>query len=125
MGSRKRKSLPRMNADQLWLKGAAESRAFSYTDCAIRNHLHPSSRRHRLGNFLAMGTDIRIGTSGYHYKHWVGTFYPPKTPPARMLEFYARHFDTLELNSSFYRLPTVTAFEAWRDATPQNFSFAV
>jgi uncharacterized protein YecE (DUF72 family) len=70
-------------------------------------------------------TDIRIGTSGYHYKHWVGPFYIPKTPPARMLEFYARHFDTLELNNSFYRLPSPEAFEEWRDATPRNFVFAV
>ena len=42
-----------------------------------------------------------------------------------MLEYYIRHFDTLELNNSFYRLPTVSAFECWRDYTPQNFVFAV
>jgi len=72
-----------------------------------------------------METDIRIGTSGYHYKHWAGTFYPPKTPPSRMLEFYLRHFDTLELNNSFYRLPTIAAFESWRDAAPKNFIYAV
>jgi uncharacterized protein YecE (DUF72 family) len=72
-----------------------------------------------------MNTDIRIGTSGYHYKHWVGPFYPPKTPPSRMLEYYVRHFDTLELNNSFYRLPAIDAFAAWRDATPRNFVFSV
>ena len=72
-----------------------------------------------------MSTDIRIGTSGYHYKHWVGTFYPPKTPASKMLDYYVRHFDTLELNNSFYRLPSIEAFEAWRDATPKNFVFAV
>ena len=72
-----------------------------------------------------MKTDVRIGTSGYHYKHWVGTFYPPKTPPSKMLDYYVRHFDTLELNNSFYRLPTIEAFESWRDATPKNFVFAV
>jgi uncharacterized protein YecE (DUF72 family) len=72
-----------------------------------------------------MACDIRIGTSGYHYKHWVGTFYPAKTPPSRMLEYYIQHFDTLELNNSFYRLPTIQAFECWRDATPKNFVFAV
>jgi uncharacterized protein YecE (DUF72 family) len=72
-----------------------------------------------------MSCDVRIGTSGYHYKHWVGPFYPPKTPPSKMLEYYVRHFDTLELNNSFYRLPTVAAFEAWRDATRKNFVFAV
>jgi uncharacterized protein YecE (DUF72 family) len=72
-----------------------------------------------------MSTDVRIGTSGYHYKHWVGTFYPPKTPAAKMLGYYVQHFDTLELNNSFYRLPSIEAFEAWRDATPKNFVFAV
>ena len=59
-----------------------------------------------------MSTDIRIGTSGYHYKHWVGTFYPPKTPASKMLDYYVHHFDTLELNNSFYRLPTIEAFES-------------
>ena len=72
-----------------------------------------------------MPCDIRIGTSGYHYKHWVGPFYPPKTQPSQMLKDYVRHFDTLELNNSFYRLPTIAAFEAWRNSTPKNFVFAV
>ncbi len=72
-----------------------------------------------------MACDIRIGTSGYHYKHWVGPFYPPKTPAPKMLEHYVRHFDTLELNNSFYRLPTVNAFACWRDSTPRDFVFAV
>jgi uncharacterized protein YecE (DUF72 family) len=69
--------------------------------------------------------DIRIGTSGYHYKHWLETFYPPKTPAAKMLAYYTRQFDTVELNNSFYRLPTIAAFAAWRKATPGNFVFAV
>jgi len=72
-----------------------------------------------------METDIRIGTSGFHYRHWVGPFYPAKTPASKMLEYYIRHFDTLELNNSFYRLPTIEAFECWRDSTPRNFVFAV
>jgi uncharacterized protein YecE (DUF72 family) len=72
-----------------------------------------------------MSCDLRIGTSGYHYKHWVGPFYPAKTVPSKMLDYYIRHFDTLELNNSFYRLPTIQAFECWRDATPKNFVFAV
>jgi len=72
-----------------------------------------------------MACDIRIGTSGYLYRHWVGTFYPPKTSQARMLEYYIRHFDTLELNNTFYKLPTVPAVKNWRDSTPKNFVFAV
>ena len=72
-----------------------------------------------------MACDIRIGTSGFHYKHWIGPFYPPKTPASKMLGFYLQHFDTVELNNSFYRLPTAEAFDAWREATPANFIFAV
>ena len=69
--------------------------------------------------------EIRIGTSGFHYKHWVGTFYPAKTPASKMLDFYLQYFDTVELNNSFYRLPTEEAFESWRNATPAGFVFAV
>jgi uncharacterized protein YecE (DUF72 family) len=72
-----------------------------------------------------MTCDIRIGTSGFHYKHWIGRFYPAKTAAAKMLDFYLQHFDTVELNNSFYRLPTAEAFDAWREATPPNFVFAV
>ena len=72
-----------------------------------------------------MTCDIRIGTSGYHYKHWRGPFYPPKTPANQMLDLYCKHFDSLELNNSFYRLPTESAFDDWRTITPQNFVLAV
>jgi uncharacterized protein YecE (DUF72 family) len=68
---------------------------------------------------------IRIGTSGWHYKHWIGPFYPPKTPASKMLEFYARHFDTVELNNTFYKLPGEAALELWRSGTPANFRFAL
>jgi len=69
--------------------------------------------------------DIRIGTSGYHYRHWRGNFYPAGIPTSAMLPYYLRYFDTLELNNTFYRLPTLSALKAWRDAVPENFIFAV
>lgn len=70
--------------------------------------------------------DIRIGTSGWHYKHWRGPFYPPDWPATRMLEFYCKSgFDTVEINNSFYRLPSPAAVRAWREATPPGFCFAV
>lgn len=72
-----------------------------------------------------MTCDIRIGTSGFHYKHWKGPFYPAKMPASKMLAFYARQFDSVELNNSFYRLPTAEAFDGWRESTPANFVFAV
>jgi uncharacterized protein YecE (DUF72 family) len=68
---------------------------------------------------------IWIGTSGWHYKHWLGVFYPPGTSAGEMLQFYARHFDTVEINNSFYRLPAATTFDTWRESSPPEFCFAV
>jgi uncharacterized protein YecE (DUF72 family) len=67
---------------------------------------------------------IRIGTSGWHYEHWRGVFYPPTIRPAAMLPFYARHFDAVELNSTFYRLAAPGAAARWRTDTPDDFLFA-
>jgi|HubBroStandDraft_2_1064218.scaffolds.fasta_scaffold152090_2 hypothetical protein len=50
-----------------------------------------------------MVCDVRIGASGFHYKHWKGSFYPERMPSAAMLEFQVQKFDTVELNNSFYR----------------------
>ena len=66
-----------------------------------------------------------IGTSGWHYGHWQHLFYPDKLAKAKWLDFYAHHFTTVELNNSFYRLPSEQAFAAWRDSSPANFTFAV
>jgi uncharacterized protein YecE (DUF72 family) len=72
-----------------------------------------------------MSCDIRIGTSGFHYNHWRGRFYPEKLPADQMFKFYLHYFDTVELNNSFYRLPPVGALQRWRDAAPPNFVFSV
>jgi uncharacterized protein YecE (DUF72 family) len=66
-----------------------------------------------------------VGTSGWVYKHWREKFYPKGVPQTRWLEYYAERFSTVELNASFYRLPTEKAFEGWRDRTPDGFCFAV
>lgn len=68
---------------------------------------------------------IRIGTSGWHYQHWRGPFYPEKLPASKMLDFYTQHFDTVELNNTFYRLPLETGLASWREQTPKGFCFAV
>jgi uncharacterized protein YecE (DUF72 family) len=69
---------------------------------------------------------IFIGTSGWHYKHWLdGVFYPAGTTGAEMFEFYARYFNTVEINNSFYRLPTAKTFDAWRESAPRDFVYAV
>ncbi|HTX63827.1 MAG TPA: DUF72 domain-containing protein [Acidimicrobiales bacterium] len=68
---------------------------------------------------------VKIGTSGWQYPHWRETFYPEDLPTSRWLEFYARSFDTVEVNNVFYRLPAADVFERWRQATPDHFEMAV
>jgi uncharacterized protein YecE (DUF72 family) len=68
---------------------------------------------------------VHIGTSGWHYKHWLGDFYPPRYPPAKMLAWYAREFHTVEINNSFYRLPEGQTFRDWATTVPPGFLFAV
>jgi uncharacterized protein YecE (DUF72 family) len=68
---------------------------------------------------------LHVGTSGWHYKHWLGSFYPADTAAKEMFSFYARHFDTVEINNTFYRLPAAATFDAWRENSPDNFYFAV
>ena len=65
-----------------------------------------------------------IGTSGWHYPHWIGRFYAADLAPDAWLAHYARHFDTVEVNTSFYRLPTPGTIVHWLDATPDHFVFA-
>jgi uncharacterized protein YecE (DUF72 family) len=72
-----------------------------------------------------MPADIRIGTSGWHYKHWVGRYYPEKMKAADMLPHYFRDFDTVEVNNTFYHLPKEESLDVWRDCTPPDFLFAV
>jgi uncharacterized protein YecE (DUF72 family) len=68
---------------------------------------------------------IRIGTSGWSYPSWRPGFYPATLQPAEFLGFYAQHFDTVELNSTGYRLPSEDQFRRWADAVPDGFRFAV
>lgn len=66
-----------------------------------------------------------IGTSGWHYKHWMGNFYPSDLKPRQLIDFYVQYFNTLEINSSFYRLPPLKTFQGWRTQVPEDFIFAV
>lgn len=72
-----------------------------------------------------MTGSLRIGTSGWVYRHWTNdAFYPSKLPGNEQLPFFARHFDTVEINYSFYQLPSRTRFEAWKGQVPAGFLFA-
>jgi len=65
-----------------------------------------------------------IGTSGWHYKHWKGSFYPEGMNEQHFLGFYAGRFHTVEINSSFYRLPSIESLKSWKDSVPGHFLFA-
>ena len=67
---------------------------------------------------------VHIGTSGFKYPEWKGKFYPEKIPADDMLPFYASHFDTTEINYTFYRMPTTRLLESWRAAVPPSFTFS-
>jgi len=69
--------------------------------------------------------DIRIGTSGWHYAHWEGLYYPEKLPKSKWFEYYARDFDTVEINNTFYQLPKQETFKNWHKQAPENFLYAV
>src|SRR3982751_1329378 len=69
--------------------------------------------------------EIRIGCSGWNYRHWRSAFYPQGLAVKRWFAFYAEHFDTVEINNSFYRLPKAETFEAWRGQAPPGFCYAV
>ncbi len=68
---------------------------------------------------------LYIGTSGWNYSHWREAFYPSGLNTADWLSFYARHFSTVEINATFYRLPNIETLDSWSDAVPADFRFAV
>jgi len=68
---------------------------------------------------------IYVGTSGYSYKEWKGSFYPEKLPPKDMLSYYAERFKAVELNNTFYRLPKPEMVESWKAQVSQDFRFTM
>jgi uncharacterized protein YecE (DUF72 family) len=68
---------------------------------------------------------IRIGCSGWNYKHWRGPVYPPEMPVRSWFDHYASIFDTVEVNNTFYRLPEPETFAAWHQRAPANFLYAI
>lgn len=68
---------------------------------------------------------FHVGCSGFHYKHWKGSFYPEKLAQKNWFEYYCQHFDTLELNVTFYRFPELAMLRKWYNSSPDHFRFAV
>jgi uncharacterized protein YecE (DUF72 family) len=82
-----------------------------------------SSDKSAIGNWQS--AMIYVGTSGYSYKEWKGSFYPEKIPATEMLSYYAARLQAVELNNTFYRLPKPNMVESWKAQVPDNFRFAV
>jgi uncharacterized protein YecE (DUF72 family) len=68
---------------------------------------------------------VRAGTSGYSYKEWKGNFYPEKLPASGMLAFYGKHFSTVEINNTFYRMPSANVLLSWSEQVPDGFAFVL
>jgi uncharacterized protein YecE (DUF72 family) len=66
-----------------------------------------------------------VGTSGYSYKEWKGSFYPQKLPAKEMLSYYARQFSTVEINNTYYRMPSLSVVESWTQQVPDSFRFVI
>jgi uncharacterized protein YecE (DUF72 family) len=66
-----------------------------------------------------------IGCSGFSYKHWKGRFYPEEVPQKKWFEYYCQHFNTVELNVTFYRVPKPEVFRSWYERSPKEFKFTV
>jgi uncharacterized protein YecE (DUF72 family) len=66
-----------------------------------------------------------VGTSGYNYPEWKGSFYPQRLPAAKMLPYYAQRLNTVEINYTYYRMPNAKILKSWDDATPQNFKLTL
>src|SRR5262245_8617802 len=68
---------------------------------------------------------LHVGTSGYNFPEWKGSFYPPKLPSAKWLEYYAQQLGTVEINYTFYRMPNAKTVAGWNAATPEGFIFVL
>jgi uncharacterized protein YecE (DUF72 family) len=74
---------------------------------------------------MEMVMNIFVGTSGYNYKEWKGNFYPEDLSDKKMLHYYSEHFNTVEINNTFYRMPKKQVLENWMTQVPKNFKFII
>jgi len=79
----------------------------------------------RISSMSKADCDIRIGTSGWYYEHWKELFYPAGLPKSKWFEHYAGHFDTVEINNTFYHLPKEQSLQRWHRLAPKGFLYAV
>lgn len=109
-----------------WMGTLVESnRGASSFDCEFQAGGIPP-RKFRLQSTLHMGEafPVRLKTLGFSAEGWVGTFYPEKTQPSDYLRLYSERLDTVEVDSTFYRIPAESTVENWYEQTPEGFIFA-
>src|SRR5258708_1870635 len=75
--------------------------------------------------YYTRAVDLFAGTSGYSYKEWKGAFYPEDLPAKEFLRFYATHFESVEINNTFYRMPQKNVVAQWASEVPDNFTFVL
>src|SRR5256714_2851923 len=85
---------------------------------------HRASHISHLALNLSAQQKIRLGTCAWSFEEWRGNFYPADLPPARWLEFYARYFPAVQIDSTFYPTPSAATIRPWMEATPASFRFA-
>lgn len=94
--------------------------------CLVYAGCGRSALRHYLcNNQVMVASRLHIGTSGWVYRHWRGLFYPADLPASQQFAFYRQRFRSIELNGTFYRLPSVAAATAWRAQADSGFTYAV
>lgn len=74
---------------------------------------------------LMLAMKVWVGTSGYNYPEWKGSFYPADLSASKMLSYYAERFSSVEINATFYRMPSKKAIEGWAAGTPEGFTFVL
>jgi uncharacterized protein YecE (DUF72 family) len=104
---------------------APEPPAPSAAISAITADVNPLSYRELPAGTAWANLRLRLGTSGYSYAPWKGSFYPAKLKSAEMLGYYARRFPTVEINNTFYRMPTKALLGQWLTQVPEGFRFAI
>ncbi|MBD3186147.1 DUF72 domain-containing protein, partial [Candidatus Bathyarchaeota archaeon] len=66
---------------------------------------------------------LHVGCSGWSYRDWLGAFYPRRMDPSKFLQYYARVFECVEIDSTFYKIPSKRIVSKWHDSTPESFGF--
>jgi uncharacterized protein YecE (DUF72 family) len=97
---------------------------FGFTFASHFTFAFHSPRWNSLCIFTSM-VRFHVGCSGFYYNHWKPDFYPEDLPKSKWFAYYCQHYNTLELNVTFYRFPKITTFESWYNKTPADFVFAV